>query len=97
MRAFIITISGLVASLCTFSPVGAEDLTAKIASLRTGMTAEEVGKHLSSQKPERIVRQVIYRRHLEQWYYNDGSVRLEFDCRPNEEPRLHAIIQLNKP
>ena len=87
----------LIASICIVgfpSIAVAQDLAAKSADLRIGMTADEVSKRLGGQKPERVVRQIIYRRHLEQWYYDSGNIRLEFDCRAAEEPRLTSILQM---
>lgn len=83
----------IVCWLLAVSSASADDTAAKFASLKPGMTAAEVAKQLSQRKPEKIARQIIYRRHLEQWFFEKGAVRLEFDIRPNEEPRLLRVVQ----
>ena len=91
-----ILVSAIFMSFCLWTipaKVVAQDFPARIADLRLGMTADEVFRRLNHQKPEQVSRQLIYRRHLEQWYYENGSIRLDFDCRPAEEPRLVKIIQ----
>lgn len=71
----------------------AEDMPARFADLKPGMTADEVAKRLRHQKPDRVVRQIIYRRHLEQWYYIGENITLEFSCIPSAEPRLQSVTQ----
>ena len=79
------------------TPASAQDLPAKAAELRAGMTADEVSRHLNKKEPERIVRQILYRRHQEQWFYDNGNIRLEFECQPNKQLRLMRIFQLRNP
>ena len=58
--------------------------------LRLGMTADEV--HATLGNPESVSRQILAHRCIEQWRYRD--VRLEFDCRRGQRPRLATIISL---
>jgi hypothetical protein len=45
-------------------------------------------------EPERVARQLLFRRHLEQWVYpGDGGGRVEFDCVRGEEPRVIAVLR----
>lgn len=43
--------------------------------------------------PSRIARQILFRRHLEQWVYDDPPLRVEFDCPRGEEPLVRAVIR----
>jgi len=96
MCSLVLQVSTVLGLIHSAAPLAAKEPAAKFAELRPGMTAEEVSRHLNNQKPERVIRQIIYRRHIEQWLYEDGSVRLQFDCRPSEEPRLNAVVQIAK-
>lgn len=57
-----------------------------INDIKKDMTADEVRNRLG--KPDRVARQILFRRHLEQWIYDDLNVRIEFNCLPAEEPRV---------
>ena len=49
-------------------------------------------------RPGRIVEgQILFRRHLEQWHYEDANVRVEFDCLPGEEPRVLNVLSVSLP
>jgi hypothetical protein len=48
-----------------------------------GMTQAEVREILGP--PRRISRQILFRRHLEQWHFDDPSGWVQFDCPRGEE------------
>jgi hypothetical protein len=61
----------------------------RIRQLRSGMTPDEVRQLLGP--PQRIARQILYHRYLEQWVYDAPlSVRVEFDCPRGQPSRLIA-------
>lgn len=90
MLAFFLTI-GLGAS---HAPPDAPKPPAIEASLRPGMTAAEVRALLGP--PQRIARQVIYKRCLEQWLYESPPLRLEFNS-VQGQPSLLLTIQPLRP
>lgn len=58
--------------------------------VRPSMTAEEVRKALGA--PRRISRQILYRRYLEQWTYdNPTSLWVEFVCPKGQEPYVLTV------
>ena len=58
--------------------------------IRPGMTADQVRKSLGL--PTRTARQILYRRYLEQWMYNDRpGFWIEFDCHKGDEPRVSTV------
>jgi len=59
--------------------------------LRRGMTPAEVRQLLGT--PTSISRQILFRRHLEQWLYDDPAVRVEFNCVRGEEAVVRAILR----
>ena len=59
------------------------------ASLRPGMTAGQVRKRLGP--PERVARQILFRRHLEQWVYPAERLRVEFECVPGAEAQILTV------
>lgn len=66
------------------------DRQRQIQRLRPGMPQAEVRRLLGP--PSRIARQVLYRRCLEQWIYDDPiSVRIGFDCLPGQEPHVQTV------
>jgi hypothetical protein len=56
---------------------------ASLDSVRRGMTQAEVREILGP--PRRISRQILFRRHLEQWHFDDPSGWVQFDCPRGEE------------
>lgn len=57
--------------------------------VKKDMTADAVLKLAG--KPDRIARQILFRRHLEQWVYDDLGLRVEFNCVLGEEPRVQSV------
>src|SRR5262249_46742368 len=48
--------------------------------------------------PKRVARQILYRRHLEQWVYDGpNAVRIEFDCVRGKEPQILTVPPLPPP
>lgn len=56
------------------------------AALRIGMTRDEVKAVLGA--PNHVSRQLLFRRHLEQWHYENPPRTVEFNCRRGEQPYL---------
>lgn len=56
------------------------------AALRIGMTRDEVKAALGP--PHHVSRQLLFRRHLEQWHYENPSRTIEFNCVRGEQPYL---------
>jgi hypothetical protein len=57
------------------------------AKVEPGMTMEQVRQLAGA--PQRIARQVLYHRYLEQWMYDRPiPARLQFDCPRGEKPQL---------
>jgi hypothetical protein len=58
-----------------------------------GLSAAEVRQRLGP--PARVSRQILFRRHLEQWVYEEPkALRVEFNCVRGEEPVVCAVLQL---
>jgi hypothetical protein len=79
----------LVAGLVV-TPLSADDSAP--AGIRVGMPAAEVQHQLGAAK--RIVRQVLYRRHIEQWVYeNPQEFRVQISWNPGEVPIVTGVIR----
>ena len=66
--------------------VPVEAIRARLSEVQKEMTADQVRKLLG--KPDRVSRIIIFRRHLEQWNFDQLGVQIEFNCLPNSEPRV---------
>jgi hypothetical protein len=55
----------------------------RMNEVRRGMTAAEVKAILGP--PSRICRQIFFRRHIEQWHYDDSAGWVEFSAVRGEE------------
>lgn len=64
----------------------AEERRERLGRVKKDMTADEVQRLLG--RPDSIARQILFRRHFEQWVYDDLEARIEFVCLPGEEPRV---------
>lgn len=63
------------------------------AQIRVGMSAAEVQALLG--RPKRISRQIVYRRYLEMWTYEQPSlVWVQFTCTKGQEP---SVINVHPP
>ena len=66
--------------------------------IRAGMTAAEVRRLLGP--PDRVARQILYRRSLEQWIYEAPlALRIGLDCLPGQDPQVQTVqaITAEKP
>ncbi len=73
-----------------------EPVKVQPAELAPGMSQKEVIR-LRGQ-PHRRARQILYRRYLEQWVYDEpNAVRIEFDCVRGQEPRILTVQRLTVP
>ena len=81
---FLLVLSTAVGARVLAQPPG--DRTA----VRRGMTPAEVRQMLGP--PARVARQILFRRHLEQWVYDQPeAVRVEFNCVRGEEPYVLTV------
>jgi hypothetical protein len=92
MRSTLPRCAVLLLALLLRPPTLAAEQPEWLADVRKDMTAAEVQKLLAPRKPDRVARQILFRRHLEQWIFDDSGVRIEFDCLPGEEPRVLQVI-----
>jgi hypothetical protein len=66
------------------------DAKERVGAVRRDLSASEVRDLLGP--PRRISRQILYRRYLEQWTYDEPSfVLIEFDCLRGQEARVVNI------
>jgi hypothetical protein len=64
--------------------------------VRPGMSADEVRRFLGP--PKRTARQLVFRRHLEQWTYDDPFFLIvEFACPSGQEPHVQTVHEANPP
>jgi len=62
------------------------------AGIRVGTPAADVQHQLGA--PKRIVREVLYRRHIEQWVYeNPQEFRVQISWSPGEVPIVTGVIR----
>ena len=62
-----------------------------ITGVRKGMSAQDVRQLMGT--PNRVVRQLLYRRHIEQWVYeNPQHLRIGFNCVRGEDPGVTAVL-----
>lgn len=74
----------------------APDARRNAARVRRGMSPAEVRELLGP--PNRIARQILYRRYLEQWTYDAlPSSWIEFDCPRGQEPHVLTVHLKNPP
>jgi hypothetical protein len=58
---------------------------------QAGKPAKEVRQQYG--QPVRIPRQILYRRHIEQWVYeNPRSIRVQVSCSRSDEPVVTRVI-----
>lgn len=61
----------------------------RLDTVKRGMTMDEVKRHLGP--PPRTARQILFRKHLEQWHYDDPAGWVEFQCAKGEEPFVLGV------
>jgi hypothetical protein len=77
----------LLALFATGSAAPPRPTASEPGPLRPDMTMDQVRQTLGP--PNRVARQILYHRYLEQWVYNPPvSVRAEFDCPRGQRGRL---------
>jgi hypothetical protein len=85
------TLGGLLAA--TFLTSVAAPATPP-SPITRGQTPAEVRSRLGP--PQRISRQILLGRHVEQWVYEDQRPgRVDFSCIRGEDPYVCAILQLS--
>jgi hypothetical protein len=57
--------------------------------IRRGMTREDVRAALGP--PTHVARQLLFRRHIEQWHYDDPPRTIEFNGVRGEEPYVLQV------
>jgi hypothetical protein len=86
-RSLAVAVALLVGTCALADDVGKPRQPPDTARLRIGMTQTEVKKLFG--EPARVARQILFRRHLEQWVYDGAQpVRIEFNCLRGQEPRV---------
>ncbi len=86
--ALALTVATILLGSCGFADQkGNEDPRQAFAKLERGMTPEEVRQKVGA--PERVARQILYHRYLEQWIYDQPvPARIQFDCPRGQKPQL---------
>jgi hypothetical protein len=69
--------------LLVSQPLRTQPPPADRRAVQRGMSQPEVRRLLGP--PAHICRQIMFRRHLEQWVYDDPAAWIEFDCVRGEE------------
>jgi hypothetical protein len=83
-------LAGVLAGLAGLTALAPADNPAQL-TVRKGMTPAEVQARLGP--PSRVARQVLFRRHVEQWAYDGPQhLRVEFCCTRSAEPYVTAIL-----
>jgi hypothetical protein len=67
-----------------------EEWRERLAHVHADLAANDVLKRLG--KPDRTARQILFKRHLEQWVYEEQNVRIELNCLPGAEPRVLNVL-----
>ena len=68
-------------------------LAAQQPPVSRGQSPAEVRQRLGP--PARVSRQILYRRHVEQWAYEEPKpLRVEFNCVRGEAPYVCGVLQL---
>ena len=61
--------------------------------IRRGMTVDEVKQILGA--PARVSREILFRRYVEEWQYDEPAGWIEFNCVRGEQPYVlnsHAVL-----
>ncbi len=66
------------------------DRNRNLKQVHVGLTADEVRTLLGP--PDHSARQILYRRQIEQWQYDDlPGLWIEYDCLKGRDPRVRAV------
>jgi len=61
--------------------------------VRPGLSPDQVRDLLGP--PQRVARQILYQRYLEQWVYDAPfDLRVEFECRRGQQPQVQSVQPL---
>jgi hypothetical protein len=75
---------------------GEADAKDRLTLLVVGKTtAAEVREILGP--PQRVAREILYARYVEQWTYDAPPVRIVFDWRKGQEKRIQTVQPLTNP
>ncbi len=61
----------------------------RLDQVRHGMTVEEIKQVLGV--PARISREVLFRRYVEEWHYDEPAGWVEFQCLRGEAPFVQGV------
>jgi hypothetical protein len=65
----------------------------RLEMVRSAKKPEQVRHFLGA--PKRVARQILYHRYFEQWLYlAPFPIRIEFECRPGQEPQVLSVREL---
>jgi hypothetical protein len=91
-QSLAVAVALLVGTCALADDLGKPQQPTDTMRLRIGMTQAEVKKIYG--EPARVARQILFRRHLEQWVYDGAqSIRIEFNCLRGQEPRVFNFEQ----
>jgi hypothetical protein len=86
-QTLAVAVTFLVAACALADDLGKPQRPPDATRLYVGMTQAEVKKLHG--EPSRVARQILFRRHLEQWVYDGAQpLRIEFNCLRGQEPRV---------
>jgi hypothetical protein len=87
-------LSGTLALVLLFTiPIGADKRPpAQKKQAEIGMSEAELVDALG--RPQRVARQILFRRHVEQWTYDSRQVRVELDCVRGKPARVTSVRSL---
>jgi hypothetical protein len=86
-------IAAAIAVIVVGSPAAAEPPPTLV---QKGTSASDVRQRLG--RPMRIDRQILYRRHIEQWVYeNPHPICVQFSCVRGEDPIVTALLPVKGP
>ena len=71
----LIAVFGAAGTLASADP---PERPARLEDIRRGMTMAEVKQVLQS--PKHVTREVLFRRFIEEWHYDEPACWIEFNC-----------------
>jgi len=88
MGTGLIRIGACFSFLLLFFPNSKADRppAARLDNVRRGMTPDEVRPLVGM--PQQISRQILFRRHLEQWHFEEPAGLIEWNCQRGEIPHV---------
>jgi hypothetical protein len=96
MRSGLIKIALIIFAPAIVFPASQGEPPAQAVRLdlvRRGMGPEDVRAHTG--RPGAISRQILLRRHLEQWHFEDPQGFVEWNCQSGELPYVLSAQKLN--